>query len=839
MQLLKFSGWSHIKLQYIEVIGMDQSPVKYRSILSKTSYKNRYNVGTSLQNQNHNLFDQNKVDVDNLLVFGYACKLFPPDDNSKMIRKMNHLIPWNGCEELMIDRYDCRGSLTDLSDFAIESWNKDYQVSEEEKRIEAKLDEERFKDLYKTEDELNPEEELKRLHASIATDGYNQVPMNYDTKKEDVYDPMEPTEEFEEETPFVAPKSLAVPSEMEIPATEKLNAVIEKTAVFVSKQGLQMEIVIKTKQANNSQFQFLKFDHYLNPYYKHMVKQVKSGKYNPENKTEANEECNTESDSDSDSDGGYLHPSLFANANKNKKEVEEKTKVINKVDSNHPLAKLIESRKAVNAIKKFEEQARNPQVSAKLVSTKDIDNSGTTSTISSETNNSNSVNSIMTTLKSNHIVPPPPDIQTFVEETVKRVVCEGENLEHSLLSSNRHKYGFLQAWHEYHGYYRMRKVYWLDKVKPPPPPEEIELDKPEEIVTASETVEQKLSGPISFAIKTKPVVSNKLLQQTQLQEEAKLDEEIEEIEEAIQQARKMHKEKMKEEENNIFKKVQASNSQPQVQGDVSQTTNQKQEKFTVSTVKDVLETKTTNQALKMQKSHAFTEVCSLDAITGDSPKEIYRIQKQAQRRQQALLFMKTKKQTSPKYQSVEEVEETSKKIEDIFDISDDDELDDGKLQSKNEKSKENFESVSTKATLLSTKVEKPLVCEIPIEVLEDLKNGNGSKKYEEKTTETLTIKDEIDTCVNNVISNKSSKKHKRKRHSSASSSGEEKHKKSKKRSKKSKKSSKKKKSKRNAELEVSYDGIPSAYRDASSSDDEFTNKSKNKKIKKSKKSHLK
>lgn len=57
---------------------------------------------------------------------------------------------------------------------------------------------------------------MKRLHASIATDGYNQVPMNYDAKKEDVYDPMEPTEEFEEETPFVAPKSLAVPSEMEI-----------------------------------------------------------------------------------------------------------------------------------------------------------------------------------------------------------------------------------------------------------------------------------------------------------------------------------------------------------------------------------------------------------------------------------------------------------------------------------------------------------------------------------------------------------------------------------------------------------------------------------------------
>ena len=42
-----------------------------------------------------------------------------------------------------------------------------------------------------------------------------------------------------------------------------------------------MEIMLKTKQAGNSQFDFLKFDDVLNPYYKHMVHMIKSGKYKP------------------------------------------------------------------------------------------------------------------------------------------------------------------------------------------------------------------------------------------------------------------------------------------------------------------------------------------------------------------------------------------------------------------------------------------------------------------------------------------------------------------------------------------------------------------------------
>merc|ERR1712096_149286 len=192
----------------------------------------------------------------------------------------------------------------------------------------------------------------------------------------------------------------------------------------------------------------------------------------------------------------------------------------------------------------------------------------------------------------------------------------------------------------------------------------------------------------------------------------------------------------------------------------------------------------------------------------------YRIQKQAQRRQQALLFMKTKKQSSPQYQTDEVKEDSSKKIEDIFDISDDDECK-SKIQYKSEQSRKFTEGVSTKGSLKSTVGEESLVCEVPKQVLEN-------KKNEEKIKENVILKDEIDICVDNVISNKSSKKYKRKRRSSSSEA--EKYKKSKKKSKKSKKSSKsskKKKSKRNGEVEISHDKdhidlIPSTYREASS-----------------------
>ena len=42
-----------------------------------------------------------------------------------------------------------------------------------------------------------------------------------------------------------------------------------------------MEIVLKAKQSGNPQFDFLNYGNWLNPYYRFMIKEIKSGRYTP------------------------------------------------------------------------------------------------------------------------------------------------------------------------------------------------------------------------------------------------------------------------------------------------------------------------------------------------------------------------------------------------------------------------------------------------------------------------------------------------------------------------------------------------------------------------------
>ncbi|KAK5605760.1 hypothetical protein CRENBAI_006480, partial [Crenichthys baileyi] len=314
-----------------------------------------YRRGAAKRDPNNKPVKKDVSDSDkyaDLLVFGYACKLFRDDEKALYHEHGKHLIPWMGDKSIMIDRYDGRGHLHDLSEYDSGSWNTSYQLSEEEARIETLCDEERYLALHTDllEEEARQEEEYKRLSEALADEGtYTAVAFKYSA---DYYDPSQPTEEEdankehdeteseESEEPFVAPPGLAIPPDVELPATIKTHNIIERTANFVCQQGAQFEIVLKAKQAGNSQFDFLRFDHYLNPYYKHILRAMKEGRYNlvSSNKQEQSQESNSE-DSDDDGDGSYLHPSLFAP--KKCSRLEELTKPLKVMDPDHPLAAIV------------------------------------------------------------------------------------------------------------------------------------------------------------------------------------------------------------------------------------------------------------------------------------------------------------------------------------------------------------------------------------------------------------------------------------------------------------------------------------------------------------------
>ncbi|XP_078524116.1 splicing factor, suppressor of white-apricot homolog isoform X2 [Lissotriton helveticus] len=296
-----------------------------------------------------------------LLVFGYACKIFRDDEMARYQERGRHLIPWMGDPNTLIDRYDGRGHLHDLSDYDAEhtSWNRNYHLSEEEARIETLCDEERYLALHTDllEEEARQEEEYKRLSEALAEDdAYNSVGFCYNS---DYYDPSQPTEEEENqkekesvaieesEEPFIAPLGANVPSDVELPPTAKMHAIIERTAKFVCLQGAQFEIMLKTKQARNSQFDFLRFDHYLYPYYKHIVKAMKEGRYTSYLVKKEEEkkrpvfkgEVDEDEDEDDEEYDDYLHPSL--SGSKKCSRLEELIKPLNVMDPDHPLAALV------------------------------------------------------------------------------------------------------------------------------------------------------------------------------------------------------------------------------------------------------------------------------------------------------------------------------------------------------------------------------------------------------------------------------------------------------------------------------------------------------------------
>ncbi|KAG5879501.1 hypothetical protein JTB14_004726 [Gonioctena quinquepunctata] len=251
---------------------------------------------------------------DELLVFGYACKLFRDDEKALYIDQGKHLIPWAGDEKLKIDRYDCRGALADISKYEASKEGFDAMrwlgLSDREINLEQLCDKERYYSLEinEEEEEMYKEEEQKRKKTNAVQYSYD-VPQKSESKSDGI--PTVP-EEDEVEEEYIPPPILDVPVDIEMPKTVKENARIEKTALFVCRQGPQMEILIKAKQSDNPQFGFLNQGDPLYKFYRHVLAAFKNGRYRgyePKNKDKTDHSGDGMVE---DSSNHYLHPSLIS-----------------------------------------------------------------------------------------------------------------------------------------------------------------------------------------------------------------------------------------------------------------------------------------------------------------------------------------------------------------------------------------------------------------------------------------------------------------------------------------------------------------------------------------------
>ncbi|KAI8916635.1 hypothetical protein DFJ77DRAFT_439880 [Powellomyces hirtus] len=223
------------------------------------------------------------VEDKDLLGFGYACRLFRNDAQAAQIDSGKHLLPWqhganDGSEPLLIDRYDVRNLLEDLSGFdnhaqeddsdgitradgtavVVES---DQEELNKERYLDVDSDEEAMYDLDEEEQRIFKEEKRRRDRVGPTEDQMDDTTAADDGSKE------------EPASPEVFDLKYPAPTGITPPTTSRLASIIEKTAKFVNAStNPQMEFLVKAKQAGNRDFAFMEVTSPLHAYYKHVRK---------------------------------------------------------------------------------------------------------------------------------------------------------------------------------------------------------------------------------------------------------------------------------------------------------------------------------------------------------------------------------------------------------------------------------------------------------------------------------------------------------------------------------------------------------------------------------------
>ncbi|XP_050082059.1 protein suppressor of white apricot [Anopheles aquasalis] len=250
---------------------------------------------TGHYHHHHHHHGGTQENFDDLLVFGYSCKIFRDNERARYIDQGRHLIPWMGDNQLKIDRYDARGALHDLAPY--EPPPGGYRdrlegLTAAEQKAEQLCEEERYYSLYRNEveEEIAQEESLKR-QLKLGT----EIPFDYDAPPQEgatvaTVEQRSASGNEQDDDPYVPLANFEIPSDIPLPDTMKEHAIIEKTAKFIASQDAQMEILLKTKQANNPQFDFLNQSGHLFRYYRHVLLAFRTNQYPSSSSTSGSEQ---------------------------------------------------------------------------------------------------------------------------------------------------------------------------------------------------------------------------------------------------------------------------------------------------------------------------------------------------------------------------------------------------------------------------------------------------------------------------------------------------------------------------------------------------------------------
>lgn len=320
--------------------------------------------------------------------------------------------------------------------------------------------------------------------------GYTQVSFRYDD-----IGPKESAEAQEPEetdtTPFTPSVKLDLPVDMEIPSTLKLNQIIEKTAKFISSQGPQMEILLKTKQASNPQFNFLNHDGQYFAYYRHILGMMKAGTYPwPEviDKSEENSQ-----DSEEFKVNGTTEPLVAPSS-----VAIIIPKMTFKPSADCAYTQLISkiTKAPIAEIKKQKLQEIESQKNGGSVAPTDIirKSSGLMGLVhySSDSDSEEEEANVITYTG----LIPPTDLQVVIDKTAAYVAKNGVEFEETLRKKNDVRFQFLDKLNEFNHYY-LFKVNEIRGTVPPPAP--VIIHKPKEEVELPKAP----PAPVCFSIKPK------------------------------------------------------------------------------------------------------------------------------------------------------------------------------------------------------------------------------------------------------------------------------------------------------------------------------------------------